>query len=78
MWWNLPSFLSKNGVKSYPGVGLIAESIQCLFLNRVGTKEEKRTALHQISDRQEICEKGLMPPLLIYPEGCTTNNEYLI
>lgn len=51
MWWNLPSFLSKNGVKSYPGVGIIAESIQCVFLNRVGTKEEKRIALQQISER---------------------------
>ena len=45
MWWGLPSFLSKNGVRSYPGVGSIAESIQCLFLDRVGTKEEKADAV---------------------------------
>jgi hypothetical protein len=45
MWWGLPSFLSKNGVKSYPGVGLIAESIQCLFLNRTGNKSEKEIAV---------------------------------
>jgi hypothetical protein len=46
MWWDLPSFLSKNGVKSYPGIGLIAEAIQCLFLNRTGTREEKNEAVN--------------------------------
>mmetsp|Transcript_34888 Transcript_34888/g.33947 ORF Transcript_34888/g.33947 Transcript_34888/m.33947 type:complete len:97 (+) Transcript_34888:345-635(+) len=41
MWWGLPSFLSKMGVRSYPGVGIIAENIQSVFLKRTGTNKEK-------------------------------------
>jgi 1-acyl-sn-glycerol-3-phosphate acyltransferase len=36
-----PSFVSKKSVKSYPGVGPIAQAIDCVFLERAGTKEEK-------------------------------------
>jgi 1-acyl-sn-glycerol-3-phosphate acyltransferase len=36
-----PSFVSKISVKSYPGVGSIAQAIDCVFLERAGTKEEK-------------------------------------
>ena len=36
-----PSFVAKKEVKSYPGVGSIATAIDCLFVDRAGTKEEK-------------------------------------
>lgn len=36
-----PSFVAKESVKSYPGVGSIATAIDCLFLDRAGTKEDK-------------------------------------
>jgi 1-acyl-sn-glycerol-3-phosphate acyltransferase len=42
MWWNLPSFVSKKEVRKMPGVGKIAEGIQCLFLDRAGTKEQNK------------------------------------
>lgn len=42
MWWNLPSFVSKREVRRMLGVGKIAECIQCLFLDREGTKEQNR------------------------------------
>jgi hypothetical protein len=29
-------------------------------------------------ERQVLAEQGLVPPLLIYPEGCTTNGECII
>ena len=32
----------------------------------------------QISDRQALCEKGIYPPLIIYPEGGTSNGTHLL
>ena len=36
-----PSFVSKMSVKRFPGVGLVATAIDCVFLERAGSKEEK-------------------------------------
>jgi hypothetical protein len=41
MWWDLPSFVSKKEILNYPGIGKIAISIQSLFLERNGSKEER-------------------------------------
>jgi len=73
-----PSFVSKQSVKNYPGVGIIAQGFGCLFLDRAGTKEEKAKIAKIIEERQEQNIKGERPPLIIYPEGATTNNECLI
>lgn len=40
-----PSFVAKNEILSYPGVGKIAECIQTIFLNRTDTKEKHAEAL---------------------------------
>ena len=31
-----------------------------------------------IGERQALSDQGLMPPLLIHPEGCTTNSTCLV
>ena len=36
-----PSFVSKKSVQRYPFVGSIATALDCVFLERAGTKEEK-------------------------------------
>ena len=36
-----PSFVSKKSIKKYPFVGMIATALDCVFLDRAGTKEEK-------------------------------------
>jgi len=45
------SFVSKASVKKYPGVGLVATAIDCVFLDRAGTKEQKIRAGEQIIER---------------------------
>ena len=32
----------------------------------------------RIKKRQELAEQGKAPPVMIFPEGCTTNEKYLI
>jgi len=73
-----PSFIAKVGIKRYPGINKIAIAMQCLFLDRTGTKEERLAMLELIRERQALIVEGKMPPLLIYPEGCTTNGRFLI
>jgi Acyltransferase len=46
-----PSFVAKRSIKSYPFVGSVARAIDCVFLDRAGTKEEKIAVAKQIEDR---------------------------
>lgn len=70
-----PSFVSKKSVASYPGIGTIAKAIDCVFVDRAGSKEEKIKVAQSIEDRQKENETTGRSSILIYPEGATTNNE---
>jgi 1-acyl-sn-glycerol-3-phosphate acyltransferase len=73
-----PSFVSKASVKSYPLIGKIGVAIDCFFIERASSKEERAKALKAIEDRQEENEKTGRRPILIFPEGATTNNESVL
>ena len=70
-----PSYVSKKSIRSFPMIGRIAIAIDCVFLDRAGSKEEKIKAAKAIEERQAENELTDRPPILIYPEGATTNNE---
>lgn len=74
----MPSFVSKVEVLSYPGVGKIAQAIQCMFLVRGDSAEKRKAAADAIVERQVKSEKGELPILHIFPEGCTTNGTNVI
>jgi lysophosphatidylcholine acyltransferase/lyso-PAF acetyltransferase len=65
-------------VRNYPWIGKIAECVQCVFIHRGDTKEKKTEAMQIIKERQILAEQGETPPMLIYPEGATTNGEALV
>lgn len=71
-------FMAKDGVKNTPCIGLLAKSIQCLFIER--QNHNARAAMFQkLATREELIEKGhRLNPLVIFPEGTTTNNRGLI
>ena len=71
-------FLAKDSVANYPWIGFIAHSIQCVFIKRGDTKEKKAEAIQILAKHQEKAEKGDCPPILIFPEGATTNGEGLV
>ena len=52
--------------------------MQCVFIHRGDTKEKKTEAMQIIKERQMKAEQGKTPPMLIYPEGATTNGEALV
>lgn len=61
-----------------PVIGKGSQIIQCLYLKRGDTKENRLETLKRIKERQEISEQGLAPILHIFAEGCTTNGTKLI
>lgn len=72
------SFVAKTSVRNYPGIGKIAECIQTVFIVRGDTKEKKAEALRIIQERQMYAEKGVHAPIVIFPEGATTNGEAMV
>ena len=61
-----------------PFVGRIARACNNLFLDR-SSPESRKLVAQKIAEKQSICEKDpRFDPLIIFPEGGTTNGEYLI
>ena len=57
------------------------KSMQCVFVeNRgaKGSKEAKIAVMKQIEEACEQAEKGVRAPVMIFPEGCSTNGKYVI
>jgi len=48
----VPSYVSKQEIRNFPGVGKIAASIRCLFLKRGDSKEARAQSLEAITQRQ--------------------------
>lgn len=75
----MPAFVSKRSVEKLPGIKTINAAIDGLFVDRAGTKEEKIAVARAIEERQRANEENsIRRPLLIFPEGATTNNKSVI
>ena len=74
----VPSYVSKASVRNYPGIGKVAIATDCVFLERAGTREEEIVVGKMIEDRQVENEKKGRAPIVIFPEGATTNNSQII
>ena len=73
----MPGFIAKASVKGIPAIGAAATSIGSMFLNRAD-KARRSEIFDLIKERQELCEQGKAGPLLVFPEGCSTNGKYII
>ncbi|KRW98563.1 hypothetical protein PPERSA_00055 [Pseudocohnilembus persalinus] len=73
-----PSFLSKMDVYKYPLFGRAAVALQCLFVERE-SEEARQDIIQQIQTRGKNIKNGKnFAPILIFPEGTTTNGRYLL
>lgn len=68
-----PSIAMKEEVASAPLLGAVVRTIQPILINRK-TSEGRKKALQDIADHMASAE---LPPLLIFPEGTTSNQDYL-
>lgn len=67
-----PGFLSKKSVKDLPVVGFFAKMHQTIFMER-GDSNQREKSMDMIRERVELANKGKINPILIFPEGTTTN-----
>lgn len=73
-----PSHVAKVTTKKVPFLGYVSQAVGCLYTDRSGQKNVNQGLTDVISERQQMCEKGLYPPLIIYPEGGTSNGKQLL
>eukprot|EP00798_Chlamydomonas_sp_ICE-L_P010769 gene10769-biopygen10885 len=74
-----PAFVAKEGIDKVPIVGYISQHIGCIYA-MLAIKETSKSAAVQLKDR--ISAKAIDPtssvrPMLVFPEGTTTNGRYL-
>ena len=75
----MPSFASKKSLRTKPVIGTLTEALQCIFIARGASEEERLRNIEQIIERQERIEQGMrFPPLCIFPEGTTSNSRYIL
>ena len=73
-----PSFVASSEIRNLWGIGKIAEAAQTVFTVRGGTKEARQETREILEKRQIAGEKGEMPMVSLFPEGCTTNSSCMI
>eukprot|EP00002_Diphylleia_rotans_P023163 TRINITY_DN4551_c0_g4_i6.p1 TRINITY_DN4551_c0_g4~~TRINITY_DN4551_c0_g4_i6.p1 ORF type:complete len:199 (+),score=27.56 TRINITY_DN4551_c0_g4_i6:50-646(+) len=67
-----PAFISKAEVSKFPLVGAIAKAMGCLFVDRL----KKDNISYELS-RRYFTGKTKYPPIVIFPEGTTSNGKAL-
>ncbi len=71
---NQPAFAAKRELKDIPVFGLLCQALGCIFIAREGSLDARNQVIDQIRERQESIEtEGLYPPIVVYPEGGTSN-----
>lgn len=78
LYMNLPSFVARASTKNVPCVGKYSDFLNCIYVDRV-SKESRSNTIEKIAQHQnEYLEGKQSTRLIIWPEGATTNGEYLI
>lgn len=75
-----PSFVAKSQVNSIPGVGRVGAAQHAFYIDRLhGTR---MSVAQRIANRQKMLQEasppGILPSVAIFPEGTTTNGDYLL
>ena len=73
----IPVLVAKQELKEAPIIGAILKHMGTIFVDRKATNEMMDEQKSKISEFQRQSQEG-DPPLLIFPEGTTTNNTSLM
>lgn len=76
---SLPSFVAKRSVARLPLVGLISKCIGCIFVQRESKTSDFKGVSGAVTERiQRAHRQKNSPMMLLFPEGTTTNGDYLL
>lgn len=76
VFWRV-SFVSKAEIAKTPLIGSIGKSMQNIYVERDVEKSRKQT-LEEITKRVESYESGQVLPLVLFPEGTTSNGRGML
>ncbi|KAL9265366.1 Lysophospholipid acyltransferase LPEAT1-like protein [Drosera capensis] len=76
---SFPSFVAKRSVAKLPLVGIISKCLGCVFVQRESKSSDFRGVSGVVTERiKEATESDVAPPMMLFPEGTTTNGNYLL
>ncbi|WOL11806.1 lysophospholipid acyltransferase LPEAT1 isoform X1 [Canna indica] len=74
-----PSFVAKRSVAKLPLVGLISKCLGCVYVQRESKSTDFKGVSGVVTERiHEAHKNKLFPMMLLFPEGTTTNGDYLL
>lgn len=74
-----PSFVAKRSVAKLPLVGLISKCLGCVYVQRESRSSDFKGVSGIVNERiREAHQDKSAPPMMLFPEGTTTNGEYLL
>ncbi|KAI4339873.1 hypothetical protein MLD38_024764 [Melastoma candidum] len=76
---SFPSFVAKRSVGKLPLVGIISQCMGCVFVRRESKSSDFKGVAGVVTERvKEARENKDAPVMMLFPEGTTTNGEYLL
>ncbi|XP_004499133.1 lysophospholipid acyltransferase LPEAT1-like isoform X2 [Cicer arietinum] len=76
---SFPSFVAKRSVAKLPLVGLISKCLGCIYVQRESKTSDFKGVSAVVTERiREAHRNTSAPVMMLFPEGTTTNGEYLL
>nr|XP_010905685.1 lysophospholipid acyltransferase LPEAT1 isoform X2 [Elaeis guineensis] len=76
---HFPSFVAKRSVARLPLVGIISKCLGCVYVQRESKSCEFKGVSGLLTERiKKSHQNKLYPMMLLFPEGTTTNGDYLL
>ncbi|KAL7616304.1 lysophospholipid acyltransferase LPEAT1 isoform X1 [Lactuca sativa] len=76
---SFPSFVAKRSVGKLPLVGLISQCLGCVYVQRESKSSNTKGVSAVVNERiQEAHENKSAPMMMLFPEGTTTNGDYIL
>ncbi|KAI3440309.1 PlsC domain-containing protein [Psidium guajava] len=76
---SFPSFVAKRSVAKLPLVGLISKCLGCVYVQRESKSSDFKGVSGVITERvREAYQNKDAPMMMLFPEGTTTNGDYLL
>ncbi|GLU04405.1 hypothetical protein SLE2022_215550 [Rubroshorea leprosula] len=73
------SFVAKRSVAKLPFVGLISKCLGCIFVQRESKSSHFKGVSGVVTERvREAHRNKIAPMMMLFPEGTTTNGDYLL
>ncbi|XP_048330949.1 lysophospholipid acyltransferase LPEAT1 isoform X2 [Ziziphus jujuba] len=76
---SFPSFVAKRSVARIPLVGLISKCLGCVYVQRESKASDFKGVAGVVTERvKEAHQNKSAPIMMLFPEGTTTNGDYLL